>query len=225
VAETVKLGFGWVVLAGVFAVATVGTVALVVAEMRYVSEQLIAVQERQDALDRQLSAERVRSANGGGEAKALAAEARERAAVERLARLEAVVRSLEERTGKASASSKAEPPRPESRPELPAPAMPRPEVLRPTPTPAVTPPSRARPKHNAPMLADASAPAPRVAAPSKAPVAADEPAPAPVAKPAPLVKPTVARRAEPAIAAEAQPKLFAEPSRPSEPIADRRLGL
>jgi hypothetical protein len=218
VAETVKLRFGWVVLAGVFAVATVGTLALVVAEMRYVSEQLVAVQERQDAFDRQLSAERARSANAGDEAKAVAAEARERAAVERLVRLEAMVRSLEERTGKASASSKSELPRPE---------LPRPEVLRPAPTPAVTPAPRARPKLNAPKLAAASAPAPRVPVTSKAPVADDElsPAPAAGAKPEPLVKPAVARRPEPAVAAETQPKLFAEPSRPSEPIADRRLGL
>ncbi|MET0410684.1 MAG: hypothetical protein ABW217_05285 [Polyangiaceae bacterium] len=208
-----KLRSGWVVLAGVFAVATVGTLGLVVAEMRYVSEQLVAVQERQDALDRQLSAERARGANAGGEAKAVAAEARERAAVERLAQLEAVVRSLEERTGKAAPSSKP-------------PELPRPEVLRPAPIPAVTPAPRARPKLNTPKLAAASAPAPRAPAPSKAPVASDElsPAPVQVAKPAPLVKPAVARRPEPA-AAETQPKLFAEPSRPSEPIADRRLGL
>jgi hypothetical protein len=209
VAETMRLRTGWLALAGVFALVTVGTLGLIVAEMRYVSEQLIAVQERQDALERQLVAERTRTLDAGGEARTVAAEARERAAAERVARLEAVVRGLEERSGK-----------------VPPPGVTQPPVV--TPPRAVTPSLPARAPVTAPRLAASSTPAHAAATPSaatprtprpSAPVADDELSP----KPAPLVKPANMRRQEQSPGP--QPKLFAEPSQPSQPLADRRLGL
>lgn len=238
-AETVKLRFGWIALAGVFAVGTVGTLGLVVAELRdyaaelrSASERLVAVQERQDVLERQLAAERARALHTNDDVGVVAAE--------RVARLEALVRGLEERAGKASASGKPELPRPEASPLELRPAEPRPSR-------AVTPSPRPRPQSKAPKLASASGRTPRAPVPSKASAsatasrvaAASPPATSadtastgvvsaePAVKPA-LVKPAVARKTDTASASPAaseKQQLFAEPARPAEPIADRRLGL